>query len=132
MKSDICAPPYNQNGMIITPREYSTVRLGFESGSSYQSIESSTIRGHPYFVVSFCMQKTPQKPKLTSFLMLKFTMLKLSSVMCNTNTSVKIIDRGPVSERRLSENSEYVNPEMRETLGFPFQNGRFVKPGKAG
>ncbi len=38
---------------------------------------------------------------------------------------------GPVSERRLSENSEYVNPEMRETLGFPFQNGRFVKPGKA-
>ncbi len=39
---------------------------------------------------------------------------------------------GPVSERKLSENSEYVNPEMRETLGFPFQNGRFVKPGKAG
>ncbi len=24
---------------------------------------------------------------------------------------------------------EYVNPEMRETLGFPFQNGRLVKPG---
>ncbi len=41
-------------------------------------------------------------------------------------------DLGPVSERRLSENSEYVNPEMRETLGFPFQNGRFVKPEKAG
>ncbi len=41
-------------------------------------------------------------------------------------------EQGPVSERRLSENSEYVNPEMRETLGFPFQNGRFVKPGKAG
>ncbi len=40
--------------------------------------------------------------------------------------------QGPVSERRLSENSEYVNPEMRETLGFPFQNGRFVKPEKAG
>ncbi len=39
---------------------------------------------------------------------------------------------GAVSERRLSENSEYVNPEMRETLGFPFQNGRFVKPEKAG
>ncbi len=38
---------------------------------------------------------------------------------------------GPVSERRLSENSKYVNPEMRETLGFPFQNGRFVKPEKA-
>ncbi len=43
---------------------------------------------------------------------------------------------GPISERRLSENyhlceyDEYVNPEMRETLGFPFQNGRFVKPGK--
>ncbi len=42
------------------------------------------------------------------------------------------VDLGPVSERRLSENSEYVNPEMRETLGFLFQNGRFVKPGKAG
>ncbi len=27
---------------------------------------------------------------------------------------------------------EYVNPEMRETLGFPFQKGRFVKPEKAG
>ncbi len=27
---------------------------------------------------------------------------------------------------------EYVNPEMRETLGFPFQNGRFVKPEKTG
>jgi len=27
--------------------------------------------------------------------------------------------QGPVSER--SENSEYVNPEMRQTLGFPFQ-----------
>ncbi len=39
---------------------------------------------------------------------------------------------GPISERRLSENSEYVNPEMRETLGFPFQNGRFVKPERAG
>ncbi len=32
----------------------------------------------------------------------------------------------------LSENSEYVNPEMRETLGFLFQNRRFVKPEKAG
>ncbi len=40
--------------------------------------------------------------------------------------------QGAVSERRLSENSEYVNPEMRETLGFPFQKGRFVKPEKAG
>ncbi len=27
---------------------------------------------------------------------------------------------------------EDVNPEMRETLGFPFQKGRFVNPGKAG
>ncbi len=44
----------------------------------------------------------------------------------------RFIDLGPVSERRLSENSEYVNLEMRETLGFTFQNGRFVKPGKAG
>ncbi len=40
--------------------------------------------------------------------------------------------KGPVSERRLSENSEYINPEMRETLGFPFNKGRFVKPEKAG
>ncbi len=28
--------------------------------------------------------------------------------------------------------TEYVNTEMRETLGFPFQNGRFIKPGKQG
>ncbi len=34
--------------MIITPREYSTVRLGVESEASNRSIESSTIRGHPY------------------------------------------------------------------------------------
>ncbi len=47
-------------------------------------------------------------------------------------TQTKIPGLGPVSERRLSENSEYVNPEMRETLGFPFQKGRFVKPEKAG
>ncbi len=39
--------PYGQNDMIITPREYSTVKLGVELGSSYRSIESSTIRGHP-------------------------------------------------------------------------------------
>ncbi len=39
--------------MIITPREYSTVRLGVESGSSYWSIESSTIRGHPYKIVTW-------------------------------------------------------------------------------
>ncbi len=45
---------------------------------------------------------------------------------------LNVLLQGPVSERRLSENSEYVNPKMRETLGFPFQNGRFVKPGKAG
>ncbi len=38
---------------------------------------------------------------------------------------------GSVSERRLSENSEYVNPEIRKTLGFSFQNGRFDKPEKA-
>ncbi len=38
-------------------------------------------------------------------------------------------EQGPALERRLSE---YVNPEMRETLGFPFQNGRFLKPEKAG
>ncbi len=25
-----------------------------------------------------------------------------------------------------------LSPEMRETLGFPFQNGRFIKPEKAG
>ncbi len=39
--------------MIITPREYSTVRLGVESGSSYRRIESSTIRGQPYTPVMF-------------------------------------------------------------------------------
>uniref|UniRef100_A0A8C7WQD0 Pre-rRNA-processing protein TSR2 homolog n=1 Tax=Oryzias sinensis TaxID=183150 RepID=A0A8C7WQD0_9TELE len=35
------------------------------------------------------------------------------------------------NERRLSVNFECVNAEIRETLGFPFQNGRFVKPEKA-
>ncbi len=50
-----------------------------------------------------------------------------------TATSITLIKAlGPVSERRLSENSEYINPEMRETPGFPFQKGRFVKPEKAG
>ncbi len=47
VKSDIEHPPYSQNGMIITPCEYLSVRLGVESGSSYRSIESSTIQGHP-------------------------------------------------------------------------------------
>ncbi len=47
-------------------------------------------------------------------------------------TVVTVSIQGPVSERRLRENSEYVNPELRETLGFPFQNGRFVKPEKSG
>ncbi len=28
--------------------------------------------------------------------------------------------------------NKYVNPEMRETLGVPFHNVRFVKPEKAG
>lgn len=41
-------------------------------------------------------------------------------------------DLGPVSERRLNENSEYGNTEMRETLGFLDQNGRHVKTGKTG
>ncbi len=41
VKSDIWAPPYSQNGMILTPREYSTVRLGVESGSSYRIIDYS-------------------------------------------------------------------------------------------
>ncbi len=31
------------------------------------------------------------------------------------------MDLGPVSERRFSEYSEYVEPEMRETLGFPWE-----------
>ncbi len=31
---------------------------------------------------------------------------------------------GPVSESRFSENSEFVNPEIRETLGFLFQKER--------
>ncbi len=51
---------------------------------------------------------------------------------CDKTHYLQDTHQGPVSERRLSENSEYVNPEMRETLGFLFQNGRFVKPGKAG
>ncbi len=31
---------------------------------------------------------------------------------------------GPVSESSFSENSDFVNSEMRETLGFPFQKER--------
>ncbi len=42
MKSDIWAPPYRQNGMIITPREYST-----ESDQA-PPIKASTVRFHPY------------------------------------------------------------------------------------
>ncbi len=40
-------PHIDKNDMIIIAREYSTVILGVESGSSYRSIKSSTIRGHP-------------------------------------------------------------------------------------
>ncbi len=39
---------------------------------------------------------------------------------------------GAVSERRLSENSEYVNPEMRETLVFRFKMGGLSNPRKQG
>ncbi len=59
----------------------------------------------------------------------------LDNIYCITrqlHLTWKRVKLGPVSERRLRENSEYVNPEMRETLGFPFQKGRFVKPEKAG
>ncbi len=59
----------------------------------------------------------------------RWTQMNLSQA---NKTRSQRAELGPVSERRLSENSEYVNPEMRETLGFPFQNERFVKPGKAG
>ncbi len=57
----------------------------------------------------------------------KYQAMNISHKQVEDNQS----DQGPVSETRLSENSEYAKPEMRETLGFPFQNGRFVKPGKA-
>ncbi len=53
VKSDIWAPPYSQNGMILTPREYLTVRLGVESGSSYRSIESSLLGVTPSLVIKF-------------------------------------------------------------------------------
>ncbi len=36
--------------MILTPREYSTVRLGVESSSFCRSIKSLTIRGHPLYI----------------------------------------------------------------------------------
>ncbi len=42
MKSDIWSPPYRQNGMIITPREYST-----ESDQA-PPIKASTVHFHPY------------------------------------------------------------------------------------
>ncbi len=38
---------FGQNGIIITPRKYSPVRLGVESDYFYRIIESSTLRGHP-------------------------------------------------------------------------------------
>ncbi len=38
---------------------------------------------------------------------------------------------GPFSERRLSENSEFVNLKWGK-LGFSVQNGGLPKPGKAG
>ena len=31
---------------------------------------------------------------------------------------------GSVSQSRFSENPGFINPEMRETLGFPFHKGR--------
>ena len=31
---------------------------------------------------------------------------------------------GSVSQSRFSENPAFINPEMRETLGFPFHKGR--------
>ena len=37
-----------------------------------------------------------------------------------------------ISQSRFSENSESVNPEMRETLSFPFHKGRKLKPEKEG
>ncbi len=37
-----------------------------------------------------------------------------------------------VSQSRFSENPESVNPEIRETLGFPFHKGRELKLGKEG
>ena len=33
-------------------------------------------------------------------------------------------EQGSVSQSRLSENPEFINPEMRETLSFPFHKGR--------
>ena len=35
-----------------------------------------------------------------------------------------VTDVGGISESRFSENSEFVNPEMRKTLSFPFQKER--------
>ena len=34
------------------------------------------------------------------------------------------LDLGSVSQSRFSENSESINPEMRETLNFPFHKSR--------
>jgi len=56
----------------------------------------------------------------------------VSFVSANLLTTLTLsLFLGPVSERRLSENSEYVNPEMRETMGFLFQKGGYIKPEKA-
>ena len=38
--------------------------------------------------------------------------------------TLKLDDLGSVSQSRFSENPGFINPEMRETLGFPFHKGR--------
>ncbi len=75
-----------------------------------------------------CLDPNHQR-SLNNFLICFLFILLVFAVLCQF---ILVSTLRPVSERRLSENSEYVNPEMRETLCFPFQNGRFVKPGKAG
>ncbi len=43
---------------------------------------------------------------------------------CGTFVLIYIAGLDPVSESGFTENSEFVNPEMRETLGFLFQKER--------
>ncbi len=40
------------------------------------------------------------------------------ALFSKNKSTTPAMNQRPVSERRSSENSEYVNPEMRETLGF--------------
>ncbi len=68
--------------MIITPREYSTVRLGVKSDSSYRTIESWIICGHPYRKLCI-LTFSKKKPRILYDL---YRTLTLSLSLSHTHT----------------------------------------------